>query len=351
MQIPALYKQMKMTPATPLAFSMPGEKDECICPLTLVRFLGENHNRFVERVDELLLMRGEEQQRSSARQGVVSSKFFLPAHALAYDFGAFLQFVEKQCVRHLENGSTAYDLRGAEQYLLDAFFTGKPLIDLEVRMMQFSNAGEGSVPALQQKVRQEPLSKEMAQVILKEVGSPSQARACLELLETCVSFLQATGGSFVQRLDVGEKTLGEYIRTVLLMKEADFGSRTISQQVRLKHIDSLWKLLRDVTVVDPFANVRPKYRESLDEKQSEALLAATALMDVEVLLPLLREFICGQLTEEHIDKESSLKATLGFLESGDAYLSDLPWFASSFPAALLMKHAMATYELLDRSRK
>lgn len=39
-------------------------------------------------------------------------------------------------------------------------------------------------------------------------------------------------------------------------------------QVRLKHIDALWKMLRDYTVVDPFVNVAKRYKAPLDEKQT-----------------------------------------------------------------------------------
>jgi hypothetical protein len=123
-----------------------------------------------------------------------------------------------------------YDFKNAEIYLLD-LFAGKPLIQLEVRMFQYSNAEAGSTYALRQKVKQEALTKEMMQAILKELNSTNRARACLELLETCVSFLQATGGAFVQVLDVGEKPLGEYVKNVLLLESAEFGSKIISEQV------------------------------------------------------------------------------------------------------------------------
>lgn len=62
-------------------------------------------------------------------------------------------------------------------------------------MMQYTNAQSGNAGTLKQKVKQEKLPTEMADKILKELGSPIQARACLELLETCISFLLATGGS------------------------------------------------------------------------------------------------------------------------------------------------------------
>lgn len=46
--------------------------------------------------------------------------------------GGFLPFVEKQCVQYGGSGNVLYDFKKAEQYLLDVYFSGKPLIDLEV---------------------------------------------------------------------------------------------------------------------------------------------------------------------------------------------------------------------------
>lgn len=212
-----MYKEVRMTRETPVVFCLPGEKDEGICPLQLCRFLGEQHNRFVERVDELLLLRGEELQRSTNTQTVVSSKFFAPAHALDYDLnGQYLPFVEKQCLTVTRTGQCVYDFKNAEQYLMDVFFSSKPLIDLEVRMFQYTNGESEGVSLLRQKVSQELLDKETMDQILKELGSKTEARKCMELLETCISFLQATGGSFIQHLDVGEKTLGQYTKEVTI---------------------------------------------------------------------------------------------------------------------------------------
>jgi hypothetical protein len=217
-------------------------------------------------------------------------------------------------------------------------------------MMQFSNQlGSVSTKLLRQKVAQEALAKDVQQAIIKELGSPSQARICLELLETCISFLQATGGSFVQHLDVGDKPLGEYVKAVLLMEEAQFGSSLVSREVKLKHIDSLWKLLRDYTVVDPFANVRPKYRQPATQEQSELLVKVAPLLDLDVLLPLVSEFICSQLTEDHLSADSDIKDTIGYLEAADVFLVDLAWF-SHFPAGLTMAHVLDMYKTLEAAK-
>lgn len=347
-RIPAIYREVVQDEKTPLSFSLPYEKDEGVCPLTLLRALGARHNQFIERLNEALLLRGREHV-ATARESNVSSKFFSTSHAINYDLqGAIEPFLEKQCVQYSSNGNVLYDFRKAEQYLLDVVFSGKPVIDLEIRMMQYTNTQQEGTYLLKQKVRQEPLSKETEEKILKELGSPSVARACLELLETCISFLQATGGSFVQKLEVGEKKLGEYVKTVLLMEEAEFSSNTISQTVRLKHVDALWKLLRDYTVVDPFASVQARYREPIDEKMREVVTASVEHLDLKQMMPLMKEFMQTQCGENcQMNHEESLKVCMSFLgvSDGELTLGDLPWFSKFFPEQVKMRNLLDTYNV------
>lgn len=250
-------------------------------------------------------------------------------------------------MQYSSSGNVQYDFKKAEQYLLDVYFSGKPLIDLEVRMVQYSNSAQEGTFALRQKVKQEPLTKDQCDKILKELGSPAKARTCLELLETCISFLQATGGSFVQTLDVGEKKLGDYVKATLMMDEAEFGSRIVSDAVKLKQIDALWKLLRDFTVVDPFAQVRPKYKVALDEKQAALLTAACDRIDVKTIVPLLKEFIETSLSEDYMNEDASMAETVGNLASGDTLLASLDWFVH-WPEALPMKNCLDAFHLLEQ---
>ena len=73
-----------------------------------------------------------------------------------------------------------------------------------------------------------------------------------------MSFLSATGGSFVSRLDqsVGEQFLSQYIKTVLLMDESVVNlGRAIVTNVQLKHVASLYDELTSMTNLDPLAKV------------------------------------------------------------------------------------------------
>jgi len=140
----------------------------------------------------------------------------------------------------------------------------------------------------------------------------------MEVLETAVSLLQATGGSLVAQLDVGDKLLGDYIANVLMLSSKELGSAAVSSKVALKNINSLWKLLRDFSVLDPFAGVRPKYRQVLDQDHFDSLKQALKIrlgeerLDCRILVPLLKEFIISQLGEDHIGAKKSIKGTIGY---------------------------------------
>jgi len=348
-EIPAMYKDVKMSREAIIALSLPCQKDEGICPLALAQFLGQKHNQFVGIVDENLLMRGNELQRSKDRNHTMTSKFFTGAHALSYNLeDEFLPFVEKQCVQINERGDMVYDFKAAEQYLLDVYFMGKPMIYLEIPMIQYKNADSSAGIGLREKVKQEFLSKDVEQKILGELGSQAVARTCLELVDTCVSFLMAAGDQSL-RLDVGDMSLGHYVRTVLCMEEVEFGSNLVTQKVQLKHVDCLRKLLRDYTVVDPFANVRPKYRSPIDEKSQENLRVAMAKVDLAPMLPAMKEYMIAQLSEDTQAGDFKIKDMLAQIanEELDVYLIELPG-VHRFPDTLVMSQFLEVYRCLSK---
>ena len=60
------------------------------------------------------------------------------------------------------------------RFLIDVFLSGKPLIDLEISMLQYSNAETTLVQLLKQKVAQEMLAKDVAETIIKELVTSIQ---------------------------------------------------------------------------------------------------------------------------------------------------------------------------------
>jgi hypothetical protein len=66
-----------MTPETPIVFSLPGDADESMCPFHLATYLVEQHNDFVQRVDQALLMRLQDLQRHNTRINEVRARSVL----------------------------------------------------------------------------------------------------------------------------------------------------------------------------------------------------------------------------------------------------------------------------------
>lgn len=49
--------------------------------------------------------------------------------------------------------------------------------------------------------------------------------------------------------------------------------------------------------------------------------------------------------------DQSIKTTVGYLDVGDVYMIDLPWFAQNFPESLQMRNMMAAYDVLVAAQK
>ena len=263
--------------------------------------------------------------------------------------GALLPFWAKQCV----TTDGGYDFGKAETRLLD-LLARVPALDLEVSAFTFSHEQHltGGLAPLKAKVAQEALPRDAADAIRRELG-PQGARAqrVLELLETVASFLAATGGSLAATLDaVGDLSLHGYVKSVLLLDDAVDLGRAVATLVKLKHVASLWTLLTDVTEVDPFAKVMPKYREPLlpgQEASLGAFVDALADDDKETLRSIVKQYVTGHLCEERSAATSSMGGDLGWVDlPDDSYLVDTALF-KPFPTDITMACALAAYRVIE----
>ena len=145
---------------------------------------------------------------------------------------------------------------------------------------------------------------------------------------------------------VGDMLLSHYLTTVLLMPEADFGSPAVAGQVRLKHLDALWGLLTsEGQDGDPFAAVVPRYKLPLEPAAAALLTAALPDLQLEALLPPFMALVREQLSEEHIGAEHTIVDIVGYMEVGEDFLTDLPWFRH-FPDQLQMKNIVGVIQVL-----
>ncbi|CAM9603231.1 unnamed protein product, partial [Phaeothamnion confervicola] len=87
--IPQSYRAVAMGRDTPLAFCLPGDSDEGICPQALVRSLVETHNEFVRLARD----------GANDEEHLVSSRHVTAAHAVVIDVDNDLApFLRLRCV-------------------------------------------------------------------------------------------------------------------------------------------------------------------------------------------------------------------------------------------------------------
>jgi hypothetical protein len=336
-----------------VAFSLPGPTDEGMCPDFLAQALVDAHNDFVQRVDQALLLRGLDVQRHATRTTEVASTFMTTAHALSFDLASeFVPYVAKHCIAVGDDGEEAFDFGLAETFLIERYFRNKPLVNVRLRGFHYADEQTEARTSLKAKVKQEPLPHAVAQRIKEQLVGVAAAQHALGQMETVINFLAATLAGAEGRGAVGEMLLGSHLRDDLRMGEeetAALGS-TMTQQVRLKHLDALVELLQSQSNVDPLDAVSAIYRAELEEDAETALRAAVPRLQLALLLPAVRGFLIARCVSEDISAGSALRDSLSWCvddESGD-FLSELEWFADHFPANVPMGSAVAALALLEQ---
>jgi len=271
-------------------------------------------------------------------------------YSMETDFLPYLQTQTEQSLTFGTGSSISYDFARIEQYIVDSFFAGKPQIDLEVRRFEFSNEARvtGALFNLKQKIKQTKLSEDMKQKILQDLPSLQQINRVKKLLEVAIGFLSSTGGSTTQQIP-GDEFLSNYITNTLLLTEGFSLGTTIEKHVKLKHIVSLWEFLEDKLNEDPFEKVLPKYRSDIDEYLEKDLIDVSQYLDLDILLPLMKDLILSYFTEGNgkIGAKITLKDTMEFcIIEGDINLGSKEWFKLYFPSHIECQYAFSTYKKL-----
>jgi hypothetical protein len=180
-----------------------------------------------------------------------------PAHVLDFDLESeFVPYVLKQCVQQTESAEVVCDFATAEKFLVDRYFRNKPLVNLRLRGFKYADkAATGR--SLESKVQQEELPYEASRRIQSELEPwPQMAHRVLEMIDTTINFL--TAASFTLDQSVGDIPFERYLREDLLMPPAELEAlgAAVRQETRLKHLNSLVRLLQRVANVDPLEQVR-----------------------------------------------------------------------------------------------
>eukprot|EP00026_Physarum_polycephalum_P000277 Phypoly_transcript_00277.p1 GENE.Phypoly_transcript_00277~~Phypoly_transcript_00277.p1 ORF type:complete len:1647 (+),score=288.14 Phypoly_transcript_00277:317-4942(+) len=374
MEIPPIFRHLVMDEKTHLCFSLPDERDEGICPLSLVRFLVDKHNQFLQQVHQILRQRAASDKLLESivalgeEQPHIPTHLLTDSHLIVYSGSQqdLVPFLLTQIVQSLQNGKGTeikFNFERIEQYLIDTTLIGKPLIDLEIRKFDYANESRmsGALQALRQKIPQLELTAEVKNIILKDLGGVGHFRRCSHVLEICVGFLAATGGLHVKL--PGEMWLAEYVRDTLVMGDCDEvcgPNSAVAKHVQLQHLVSLWTLLDEKLNVDTFKDISHKYKKPLTDQITQQLIAVMPHLQLGVLLPVLKEFVLNYLNEgsANLAESLSLKEALSYIEvnaeagvvqGNTVPLGEVDWFTAAFPQSVELRHSLEVFKFLSSS--
>ncbi len=340
MPIPKIMKNVTMDASKSLIFIIPNEKDESVFILALLQYLVDLHNEFVEATQQITTSRAEE----------ISSRFIASGQEITTNEENLMLFLKDHCGRPLRYGKrdVEYDLQFIQQFLLDNSFIGRPRLTLEVRTVEF--LGEIRETGARQRftalIHQEELRHETKHAVRSL--TMENCRKLLRLVEMSINFLQATTA---QKQHVAERSLVEYLEQDLDVADTHLFASTI-RDIKLKHLDSLWKTLESHLTSDIFSDVHPNYRLPLGDVKI-LLDNVVERMDCKLLAERLREYLLRHLIGSSTSPNAPLKSCLEYFpvsdESEDVTFSDLTWFEAYFPMTIRVSQTLDTYKLLSNA--
>jgi hypothetical protein len=98
---------------------------------------------------------------------------------------------------------------------------------------------------------------------------------------------------------------------------------------------------------NPLDNVLHKYRDNLSDGEEAQLRMVANLMQLDLLLPIIREFLVEELTGDAKWKETeNLKIYITFAGEKSNIDLDVDWYEDNFPDSLQLRHTYKVYHIL-----
>ena len=338
-------REMSLT--IPIIFSLPTvvQSDfdlRGLCTIKLLNVLQATHSSILEKfLAQIGVHKNNNNNNNNNMIGVDevvpitihTSRLVLESHLIAYDRKThLLPLINKYQVQSLNYGEGKsiifqYDL--IENEIKEKYLVGKKQITMVIQPFFFKGdfIQRSPLSALCKKIPQVTLSQKLKEQICTELDTIERVNNLLNLLELITNFLISIS------LSVNDSSilLSKYAIDVVKLDENNWNeisSSSIDKSVNLSHIQSLFVTLEEQTKQSPIDNVVMKYRVPLNNKSEWEKIAQK--LDLNILLPILREFLTTQLTTDNWSAEASLKEYLTYVESGEA-LEDHYWFTTHFP--------------------
>lgn len=311
------------------------------------------------------ILRVLEDERPPPPTSYQTSSARLRAQLIIYDRERDLwPLLSIHAVRDINNSSTAtnssnkgtgdevdgvdltYDFEAIESVLQRRLLgNGAARIALQVHMHTFAGelGARGELRQLAQRVRQEALSPPVLEQIQQELDSNAKVAALQAQLEDATRALATFGGNASIELDA-TRSLRSFCVEALRVDPSTFdklASPTVSGEVQLRHLQSLMLALEGSDPSSWTDDIASPYTEPLTPDTHEADLgAAVPFLDLDRLLPALRDFSREQLGEARWPADESLKDYLGFMGVDS---SEVPGFDEHFPSSLTLAHTKTAY--------
>lgn len=369
----------RMSFATPISFSLPsvvqGETDaQGICTIQLLNIL---HNAFCEILNTLQQPKSSHAVPSlpkvQSRDGpavainpervVTPSKapsisymtptFVIQQHLIYYDRKKTLMpllFVHSRKAESITDGSLHFDHAAIEEDLQNALLSGKSTFNLRIIHFQYSGDAQkrGRLTSLRSTITQDALSSSVTLILLQEIDTQSRVAKLMQLLEVCVHFLVSTASSLQKGEVQGDLLLSDYVLKVLQTDREvwdEISSPTLNQQVSLKHLQSLFMVLEESMGGSALEKVHHRYREPLPASVQDQLSSCHRKLNLELILPALRDLLVEQLCSPSWDAAASLKNYLIYTCTAED-LEESEWYQTFFPDSLTLAVALETYRFL-----
>eukprot|EP00397_Hematodinium_sp_SG-2012_P000011 GEMP01000011.1.p1 GENE.GEMP01000011.1~~GEMP01000011.1.p1 ORF type:complete len:5020 (+),score=1237.73 GEMP01000011.1:156-15215(+) len=334
LELPQQYRNIRMGKNMTLAFLLPAQEDEGICPLVLMQTIVEGHNAFMGVV---AAARNVPCVKKSSR--VVDEK-----DVLDYTIERLLDFCNESAVNPLPGGGIDCDLNKVEHHLRQYFAT-KPVINLELKLQQFAfqDSNVYGVSSIGSKLSQLPLGPEVAFALQRDIRDKRVLGELQQCIKTTTSFLSRTLARSLQADH--HMLLSEYWNDVLGV-QTPLPSHVVQTEIQLCHIDAMWDLMESAAR-DDFEAVLDKYKQGLSQEHEAGVIrfAQSLVRDnLKEFLPILKEYILQWLTTDDRQDSDPLKVWLSALEgAGGETFDEVDWFVSKFPKKLEHRNAVHTY--------
>jgi hypothetical protein len=290
--------------------------------------------------------------RSVAPLSYLTSPSIVQRQLIVYEREANAMCLLRTCVSQSldygQGGIIAFNFDRIQAGLANSLLAGKREIAVSVRHFQFTGEIEakGSLHKLQDIMPQSEVFSSVLDAVYAEIDTQDRLVALMSQLEDCVNFIASIGHA-AKEID-GTTKLEKYVLDIMLVSPDHWScisTHSITQNIELRHLVSLFTALNRKLTGDVFEIVALRYRDPLSDTLAQLCASVATRMNVPMVLDALDTLLRTQLTEPHSPADASLKEYLIYTNDD---LSECDWYDTHFPEQLELRHALSAYLFLSK---